>query len=742
MTNDVRERAVDVLPRALVDPPWSREEEAPKEREPVVVAGLTPPAGRSIVWAPGERDAWSKIGPVRHARPGQDDEDREEVRLFLEGRMFYEPHVADLLSRGPEELVRPLLAAWRPTASWDFSHGIKPIVARFELEAWDVAFAAARRNASGTGTVLLPFLDVEVARLMADWLYRLTSAREVTAAWFGRHGVAVVPLLVPDALGRRRAARRNAEAALRHLAEEHGRDRIVEAARDHGDPAADAVAHLLADDPARPLPSDPKAPPKPPRLPTWADPETLPRPVLRGGGEPLPPEPTRTLLMMLAMADGAGRLPGLEEGLDEALAVCEPGSLAAFGWALFEAWESAGLPGRESWALKALGRLGDDDTARRLTPLIKVWPGQSGHARAALGADVLAAIGTDVALMHLNGIAQKVRYRALREHARGRIEAVAERRGLDPDRLADRLVPDFGLDADGGMTLDYGPRRFTVGFDEQLRPYVVDQDGRRRKDLPEPGVRDDAVLAPAARKRFADLRKDVRTVAADQIHRLETAMVTGRRWTPDEFGRFLLGHPLVRHIARRLVWLCETGEGVTAFRVAEDGGLADVEDDAFTPPDPARVGVAHPLHLGGTLQAWTEMFADYRILQPFPQLTRPVHTLTEQERAGDRLERFEGATVPVGGVLGLTRRGWERGAPQDGGVEGWISLRLPGGRFLMIGLNPGIAVGNIDLFPEQTLESVRLTSGPGAAGPSFGDLDPVTACELLTDLTALTASAV
>jgi hypothetical protein len=28
------------------------------------------------------------------------------------------------------------------------------------------------------------------------------------------------------------------------------------------------------------------------------------------------------------------------------------------------------------------------------------------------------------------------------------------------------------LDADGGMTLDYGPRRFVVGFDDQLKPYV------------------------------------------------------------------------------------------------------------------------------------------------------------------------------------------------------------------------------------------------------------------------------
>ncbi|MCQ0018518.1 DUF4132 domain-containing protein [Actinomadura madurae] len=60
------------------------------------------------------------------------------------------------------------------------------------------------------------------------------------------------------------------------------------------------------------------------------------------------------------------------------------------------------------------------------------------------------------------------------------------------------------------MTLDYGGRRFVVGFDEQLKPFVTDEDGKPRKSLPKPGVRDDETLAPAAYKRFADLKKEAR----------------------------------------------------------------------------------------------------------------------------------------------------------------------------------------------------------------------------------------
>ncbi|MFD0539386.1 hypothetical protein ACFQY7_42265 [Actinomadura luteofluorescens] len=136
------------------------------------------------------------------------------------------------------------------------------------------------------------------------------------------------------------------------------------------------------------------------------------------------------------------------------------------------------------WVLTALGLFGDDETVRRFAPVIQAWPGDGGHAKAVRGLDVLIAIGGDVALMHLHDITTKVRYPGLRKKAQERVGALAEDLGLTPEQLGDRLVPDFGLDERGELFLDYGPRGFTAGFDERLRPYVVDGDGRRRAASP------------------------------------------------------------------------------------------------------------------------------------------------------------------------------------------------------------------------------------------------------------------
>ncbi|MGI5163268.1 DUF4132 domain-containing protein [Spirillospora sp. CA-253888] len=724
------------LPALLVSPPWTRER---KTVRPVVVTGLTPPADRRMVWAPGERDEWGSGDLSRWVEPFAPDTDwQAALKEFATARGSWLYRAAAMLLQGPEELFRPLMREWSGHEYWDEGDNLwaKALVARYEEDAYHLALKGAVANAGSCGVLLLPYRDAETAALMADALVRLKTARRTATAWFERHGPAAVPLLVPDAVGKKGRRRTAAEAALRLIADRAGTGEVVAAARaGYGAEAAEAVAAALAVDPLEILPA------KLPEIDEWAAPSVLPQVLLRDRERALPAEATGHLVMMLALSKPGEPYGGVEIVRE----LCDPASLAAFGWALFREWDACGASAKENWAFTQLGLLGDDEAVRGLTPMIRAWPGDGGHAKAVTGLDVLAAIGTDVALMHLHGIAQKVKFKGLKARAQEKIEQIAAKLELTADQLADRLVPDFGLDADGGMVLDYGPRRFTVGFDEQLKPYVLDETGKLRKALPKPGAKDDEELATASYKRFAALKKDVRTSATAQIRRLESAMTAGRRWTPEEFRTYFVGHPLVWHIARRLVWLAWEGERGVPFRIAEDRTFADVDDDAFPLPEHAEIGIAHPLHLGDTAKAWAEVFADYEILQPFPQLGRPVHTLTGAERASGRLERFEGISVPVGRLLSLERYGWERAVPQDAGIEPWISKPLPGGLRLELSLNPGIIVGMVAEYAEQTIESAWLTDRLGlhwrGAEPrhTFAELDPVTVSEALADLATLTA---
>ncbi|MEV3981681.1 DUF4132 domain-containing protein [Nonomuraea sp. NPDC049758] len=702
--------APEALPEVLVSPPWTRPRKA---RKVVVVDGLACTDEPALVWAPGEQDNWRSSRAESSWGRSWRRSWKDIARGIAEGRGAHWSDEVALFVAGPEELAAPLIGKWRPVDLWGAGDWMPMVVARLGTAALPMVVDSARRGPSSVAASLLPFAAPEVAVLMADWLARLKSVRATALAWLNRHPAAAARALVPAALGRPGVARLRAEQALAALVAGGHRDTVAEAAAGYGPAAEAAIADLLVADPLDVLPA------RMPVLPEWTE-VAITTPIhLRGDAGALPPEAVRHVMTMLAISRPGDPYAGLAV-VKEA---CDGRSLADFAWALFQCWQAAGYPSKESWVMDAQALLGDDETVRRLTPLIRTWPGEGGHARAVTGLDLLASIGSEVALMHLHGIAEKVKFGGLKNRAKQKMDEVAAELGLKPQELADRLVPDLGLSADGSLTLDYGRRRFVVGFDEQLKPYVADASGKRLKNLPKPGANDDQELATAAYRRFAGLKKDVRSVAGDAIHRLEQAMVNRRRWSAGDFGRLLVGHPLLRHIVRRLVWglYDPSGRLTGTLRVAEDRSFADVEDDTLTLPEDALVGVAHPLELGEDLAAWGEVFADYEILQPFPQLGRETYELDPALVA-----EIEAARIPTGAVIGLERRGWRRGAPQDAGWQGWIERDVPGGT-ITIGLDPGIPIGHPGFADEQTLVELGLDG-----------LDPITTSEILRELRDIT----
>jgi hypothetical protein len=497
----------------------------------------------------------------------------------------------------------------------------------------------------------------------------------------------------------------------------------------------DAVHSVLESDPLDQVPS------KIPKLPEFFIPAGFARPRLRASGNALPLTAMEHLATMLAFS----QIDAPYGGLYIIKELCTPESLSDFAWDLFSAWNFAGAPSKENWAFRTMGFLGDDNVARQLTPLIRAWPGESQHARAVSGLDVLAAIGSDVALMHLNAIAQKVKFKGLQDAAKEKIQAVAEARGLSPEELADRLVPDLGLDEQGSMTLDFGSRQFTVGFDESLKPFVRDGTGKVLPDLPKANKSDDAEKAKEATDTWKTLKKDVKALASQQLVRFEAAMCTRRRWDTEVFKLFIAGHPLVCHIVRRLVWGVYDTDGnlQSTFRMAEDGSFADAEDNFFEIPEGLKVGLLHALETPPEVQQkFSQILADYALMQPFQQLSRPSFALTEEEKKAVTLNRWGKSKVPTGKVLGMVNGGiWRRGPPQDAGWIWWFIRPIPVvGYEIHMAIEPGIGVGFVSEEPVQSIDGVSIVASNsyGSKGDlTFESLDPITASELLRELEAL-----
>jgi hypothetical protein len=446
------------------------------------------------------------------------------------------------------------------------------------------------------------------------------------------------------------------------------------------------------------------------KLPEFWDAHVFARPLTKDCAKALP---------IRAVDEIAHRLDAGDLDVAATKSACDGDSLREFSWSVFSTWLAQQAPPKQKWAFTMLGDFGDDEIVTRLAPMIAEWPGQSAHARAVSGLAVLQKIGTDAALRAVHRLSRRAKFGGLKGEAERAIAHIAKQRGLTSEELADQLVPDFDLEADGSKLLDFGARSFRVGFDEALSPFVITSDGKRIADLPKPSKTDDKARAADATAFWKNLKKEVRAIASLQIERLENAMAARRKWRASAFRAHFIEHALLQHLARRLVWTTDAG---ARFRVAEDRSLANDKDDAITIADDDVIAIAHPLDLGkDAIATWSKIFADYELIQPFAQLEREVFTMTAEEEATHTMTRFANVEVRANALVALLTHGWSRGPIEDNGIYFEISNRIATLRF-----QPGLAVGT-SANPNQRLAPITLA--PKDA------IDPIELSELVVTLT-------
>ncbi|VUT01368.1 DUF4132 domain-containing protein [Klebsiella spallanzanii] len=743
----------DELPPVLVSPPWASKQK--KSRQPVLqlpalplVAKMSPfiPASNNI-WVNDHDEVMQKTAQIGEATPEQALEllggrcNAENIQAWQRGdyAALGDPWFDWNLSILPGLERQIGLALWNTLTRAQHVGTAYPM-AHFGIDGIPGLVNSVARQPKEALPVTLHFAATELAPLIARAYCKLKSGRDIASSWLLKYPEHAIAGLLPDALGKPGNAQGFARQALQLLVENNHAALIHQVAQRWQQPEViTALDSLLNGDQLNNYPAR-RSP-----LPTFYQPTFWTRPQLKLDGKALPDDALLHLGTML-------RFPSVNEiypGLLQVKAACTPQSLAAFAWDLYNAWIKADSPKQEEWAFIALGIFGNDDTARRLTPLIRDWPGKSHYTRAATGVDLLARIGSDIALMQIRVIAQKTTSTALQDYANAVLKKIADQRRLSLAELEDDSAPNLGLNGQGTLLLDFGPRQFSVAFDDAWQPVVRNMAGERLNDLPTAGKNDDPARAAEAILQFKTLKEDARTAIPQQIRRLETAMCQRRRWTFDRFRRCLVEHPLLRHLSQRLIWgvYGPQNQLLHGFRIAEDGSFSDINDNTFClPPGDLLIGIPHIMEMSpADAAAFAQIQSDYALLPPFRQLNRVRSALTPEERSATRLFRWYRQTCASGRVIGLTAKGWLRGVP---GYEDKINYLLkPLGEWtLVLSLNEGFKAGMPPdtLSAEQTDISAWLWHGQGR---DYGDawredhpfsvLDDITASELINDINAL-----
>ncbi len=362
--------------------------------------------------------------------------------------------------------------------------------------------------------------------------------------------------------------------------------------------------------------------------------------------------------------------PGLNEEAKHLAESLQETEFAVYANELFDKWLEAGADTKKRWVMYAASIHGGRAIMKTLYQQIQEWSKHSRGAIATAAVQALALNPSSEALVLVDNIAHKFKYRQVKEAAENTLKVVAEQLGLTKEELEDKIVPDFGFNEKGERTFDYGDRYFTVILTPSFELQVVDAEGKKIKSLPAPGKKDDAEKAKKASEELKEIKKQLKTVIANQKLRLELALSSERCWNISVWKELFTKNPIMNQFAIGLVWgLYKERKLIQSFRYLGDGTFNTETGEEYPMPEQGSIGLVHPIELSEeSRRVWKQQLADYEMVQPIEQLDRAFFYRTQEEDSAKTLERFGGMLVENLTLNSkLLQQGWYRGPVQESG---------------------------------------------------------------------------
>lgn len=385
-------------------------------------------------------------------------------------------------------------------------------------------------------------------------------------------------------------------------------------------------------------------------------------------------------------------------------------------------------------------RVDGADAARLCRAFLKNHGSRVSQAKAML--DALAANPSPAAIQVVLATANRFKAKTVQAHAGALIEDIAARRGWTTEELADRTIPTAGLDETGVADLDCGlDRTYRMVLDATDALVLLNASGQPVKALPAARVDEEKPLIEEAKKSLATARKEIKQVIPDQNTRLREAMCLERKWSTEDWQLYVLGHPLVARLARRLVWMGLDADGkcMATFRPLDDNSLSDVDDNRVDVSRFTAVQLAHSrLVDAATAGAWQTHLADYEVSSPFDQFGRDLPAFDPAAKDDKLVNDRRGWMIETFKLRGAANKlGYNRGQAEDGGVFFTYERTYHAAGLVALIHFSGSPLPEENLpaaLQELTFAKLRRNSGWHGAPVPLDDVPPVLLAETRQDL--------
>ena len=268
----------------------------------------------------------------------------------------------------------------------------------------------------------------------------------------------------------------------------------------------------------------------------------------------------------------------------------------------------------------------------------------------------IAINGKTSALKMINKFALNSNNKEIKNNIKEIFVYAAEILNTNIDNIFERLFPNFGFDAEGKKTIDYGKRSFKLQLLSDSYLEIFDnQNSSIIKELPD--TEDDEELKKV-KEDFLYTQKTLKEIINYEKIKLTRALINGRKWEYKTFFEVFINNPIMRYFTLSFVWgvYDENDVLIDSFRYMEDGAFVTADDELYELPDSCYIGIYNIIDDDiETFYKWKEQFELYDIEQPINQFMNELITLKEENVKYDSIIMFEGFKIDTSYINQLCR---------------------------------------------------------------------------------------
>lgn len=199
------------------------------------------------------------------------------------------------------------------------------------------------------------------------------------------------------------------------------------------------------------------------------------------------------------------------------------------------------------------------------------------------------------------------------------LQQYAQMRGISETDFRDsRMVENFGFNENGVILFDIGDNtvELSITYDAKIQLFDV---GEQKIIKRFPKKSGDAKKLCKSNDEFKELKKNIEDFIAKRIEYFNVLYLNGQYVTHGVWTKTYLTHPIIRVLARLLIWKDEAGK---LFVVTEEGAV-DINGQTYAPN--GDVKLAHILEMEeNEIDNWRKFLADRKQKQLFAQIWEPL----------------------------------------------------------------------------------------------------------------------